>query len=792
MLRNYLKITFRNLWRQKGFSFINIMGLAVGMAACFLIFLYVIFEKSYDSFHSKAPNIYRLVTDVKTPSETIHAGITSWPMAPNIKADFPEVEAFTRVQRTSMLVTKEEKKFQEERALFADSTFFQTFDFRLLKGDPLSVLKDNFTVVLSQSAAKKYFGDADPIGQTLWLYDHYPTKVTGVMEDVPENSHIKADMVVSMSTLTKQLNPDQDYQWSNFDAITYLLLKQGTDADALEKKFPAFMERHNGKEMRDNKMSYTLFLEPLKEVYMNAERDDAIDNGNRNNVMVFSLIAAFILVIAGINFVNLTTARSTERAKEVGIRKVSGAERGQLMRQFIGESLIISLISFVLALCLVALLLPLFNHLAGKIVSTDVFSNPGHVLLLFAAAVGIGLLAGIYPSVVLSSFKPVVVLKGRFATGKKGVVLRKGLVVTQFAISIALIIGTIVVYNQMNYMRNQDLGFQKDQMLVIDVQGTGTDALKNEMARLLQVKSVSYSSSVPGSSNSRAYSEVENSKGELQVANLDLYFVDYDYIPQYKIEVVAGRPFSKEFGTDSTGSLIINETAAKYFGYDSPKEAIGRRFKQWGREGKIIGVIKDFHFRSLQESIAPLSMRIEPERFNLLSAQVSTGQLPATMAAIENKWKNVETRKPFSYYFLDEFFDRQYRSEERFGTLFLYFAILAIFISCLGLFGLASYSTIQRTKEIGIRKVMGASVASIVNLLSKDFLLLVAVSFFIAAPVAGYFMTGWLNDFAYRTDINWWVFVAGGITALLIALFTISYQAIRAAMANPTKSLRTE
>ena len=792
MLKNFFKITFRNLWRHKGFSFINILGLAVGMAACFLIFLYVHFERSYDSFHSKSSNIYRLVTDVITPSETIHAGITSWPMGPNIKADFPEVEAAVRVQRTSMLVTKDEKKFQEENVLYADSTFFKMFDFPLSEGNPQTVLKEASSVVLTKSAAKKYFGVTDPIGQTVLLLDYYPAKVTGVMEDLPENSHIKAEMLVSMSTLTQTINPGQDEQWSNFDATTYLLLAPGTNTALLQKKFPRFLQKHNGKAMEESKMNFILFLEPLKDVYMNAERDDSIENGNSNNVYIFSLVAVFILLIACFNFINLTTARSTERAKEVGIRKVVGAERAQLVRQFIGESLILSLIAFLIALGLTALFLPQFNELAGKTVSAGVFSNLYHLMLLFAAAMGIGLVAGIYPSLVLSSFKPIVVLKGRFASGSRGIALRKGLVVVQFTISIALIIGTMVVYNQMKYMRNQDLGFEKEQTLVLDTQGEGRLTLKNELSKLAQVKSASLSSSVPGGPNSKAYSEIENNKGDLQVANVDLYFVDFDYIPQYKIHMVAGRPFSKDFATDTTEAMVNNEAAAKFFGYTTPAEAIGKRFKQWGREGKIIGVIKNFHFRSLQENIVPLSMRIEPTRSNLLSLQVSSDGLPATLAAIEKAWKTIVPRMPFSYYFLDEYFDRQYRGEERFGKLFLNFAILAIFISCLGLLGLVYYSTTQRTKEIGVRKVMGASVSSIVNLLSKDFLQLVFISFLIAAPIAWYFMYQWLQNFAYRTDLSWWIFLSAAIISLFIALITTSFQAMKAAIRNPVTSLRAE
>jgi putative ABC transport system permease protein len=794
MIRNYLKIAFRNLWRQRVFSGINILGLAVGMAACFLIFLYVRFELSYDKFHSKADRIYRLATDVITPSETIHAGITSWAFGPNIKADFPDVAAVVRINQTEMLVRKGDVKFQEDKVLFADSTFFQVFDFGLEKGDAAALLRNPFSVVLSESAARKYFGTADPVGQSLLLtgQDHVAT-ITGVMKDLPANSQIEADMLVSMSTLTQRMNKGLDEQWSNFGATTYLLLQPGADATGLEKKFPLFLERRNGKEMKENQMYYTLFLDPMKDVYLQSDRDDGMEHGNASNVYTFSIIAVFILLIACINFVNLTTARSTERAKEVGIRKVVGAERGQLMRQFIGESLMLAIIAYGLALVLAMLLLPLFNQLAGKTISTGIFSEGSAILLLLAAAISIGILAGTYPALVLSSFRPIAVLKGRFATGNRGSVLRKGLVVTQFAISIALIIGTIVVYRQMSFMRNRNLGFTKDQMLILDTYGDPSKrALQQEIAALPQVKATSLASSVPGGVNSAAYSMVENYKGDMQIANLDLYFVDFDYIPQYKMQVVAGRAFSRDFGTDTTKAMVLNEAAVKLLGYPNAAAAIGRKFQQWGREGQIIGVVKNFHFRSLQEPIKPLSIRMEPDASNLLSVQVSPANLPQTLAAIESKWKTLIPKRPYSYYFLDEFFDRQYRGEERFGRLFLNFSILAIFISCLGLLGLAAYSTAQRTKEIGIRKVLGANTGNILNLLSRDFMRLVFLSFFIAVPVAGYFMYGWLQDFAYRTDMSWWIFLLAGVIALFIAFATISFQAAKAALTNPVKSLRTE
>ena len=716
-----------------------------------------------------------------------------WAVPPNAKDEFPEVESFVRITDDEVLVRKGDIKFQEKNSAWVDSSFFHVFDFKLLKGNPQTCLKDQFSIVFSESAAKKYFGKEDPIGQTLLLTgDAFPAKVTGVMKDIPENSQIKADMLLSMTTITQKFAPSIDSQWGSYGARAFLLLKNKTNATALQAKFPAFLEKRNGTEMKKSQMYPTLFLEPLRDVYLRSTRDGH-KAGNITNVYIFSIVAIFILLIACINFINLTTARSAERAKEVGIRKVVGALKTQLSKQFIGESIMLCLIAFILTIFFSWLLLPLFNQLAGKTISHSIFENPGYIAALFLASVGIGFLAGIYPALVLSSFKPVTVLKGKFATGTRGILLRKALVVSQFTISIGLIIATIIVYNQMRFMRNQDLGFSKDQMIVMDTYGDpAKDAFKQSLTGIPNIKSVATSSSVPGSGNPGAYSEIENTKGDLQVANLDLYFVDFDYINQFKIKMVAGRGFSRDFATDTTQAMVLNEAAVKMFGYTSPQQAIGKRFKQWGREGKIIGVVKDFHFRSLQQPIKPLSMRIEPGGCNLVSANVSAANLPATLTAIENKWKTLLPNRPFSYFFLDEFFDKQYRSEERFGKLFLNFAVLAIFISCLGLLGLASYSTIQRTKEIGIRKVLGASTSNIVNLLSKDFLKLVAVSALIAFPIAWFSMHKWLEDFAYRIGVSWWVFLAAGILATLIALFTISFQAIRAAVANPVKSLRTE
>jgi putative ABC transport system permease protein len=793
MIKNYLRVALRNLWRHKGFSFLNIMGLTIGMSACFLVFLYVKFELSYDDFHSKGDRIYRIVTDIINPSETLHLSDAAPAMPVAAKRDFPEIEKTVRFDPGNMLVRRGELKIQEENMAYADSTFFEIFDFPLLKGDPVTALRDPYSVVLSETAAKKYFGTADPMGQHLLLTDqNNPATVTGIMKDMPENSELKEDMLVAGYSGAGDSSRDQN--WGGFGDLSYFLLKPNTDAHALQKKFPAFLDHHIGKFMKENNQTYEYILEPLKDVYLKSTRGGTA-SGNLTNVYVFSIVGAFILLIAGINFVNLTTARSMERAREVGIRKVIGAERMQLTAQFLGESVILCLIAFVLSVGLCALLVPSFNFLAGKTISTGIFHHPGYMLTLLAIGVGIGLLAGLYPALVLSGFQPIVVLKGRFASGNKGMLLRKSLVVSQFTISIGLIVATLLVSVQLNYMRHQELGFSKEQELVLDTQGDNhKDALKENIRGLRGVSSVAMSSNTPGSGAMNAYSIIQNQKGVMQICSPDLFFVDFDYIPQYQMKLLAGRPFSRAFGSDTSQAMILNEAAVRMLGYHSPQDAIGRDFSQWGRKGKIIGVVKDFHYQSLRQTIRPLSMRIDPGGCSMISVKVQTADLKKTITSIERSWKTIIPYRPFSYFFVDDMFDRQYRAEDRFGRLFLYFAVLAIFISCLGLLGLASYSTLQRTKEIGVRKVLGASVGGIVRLLSKDFLVLVGVAFLVATPVSFFLMKGWVDGFAYRINIYsaWWIFAIGGLAAAVIAMLTISLQSIRAALTNPVKSLRSE
>jgi putative ABC transport system permease protein len=798
MLKNYFKIAFRHLRRHGSYAVLNILGLTIGLTAAFLIFLYVRFERSYDDFHRKAGRIYLLTCDEKTPNGVIHQGLTSSPMSIAAKKAFPEIEAVVREDLQPVLVRRGAAVFQETNSAYADSGFFQVFDFPLLRGDARTALKAPLSVVLSASTAKKYFGDSDPLGQTLLIRDEgMAAKVTGVMKDMPENTELKADVLISKST-AKLFNPDEDKHWPDFGLYAYVLLKQNADAHALERKFPAFVEQQDGSEEKQMQMWFTLFLKPLRDVYLYAgdvgEDAGGPASGNPTNVKIFSIIGVFVLLIAGINFVNLTTARSTERAREVGIRKVAGAGRGQLTGQFLGESVLQASIAFVLAVVSCALLIPSFNALAGKPVSAGLFQHPADLLVFLGIAVGIGLLAGTYPALVLSGFRPVVVLKGRFATGSKGLLLRRSLVVFQFVISIAFIAATFVIRTQLSYLRNHPLGFENKQMLVLATYGDEHKlALKTEIGRLPGVLSTGLSSSTPGNGSLiYALSHLENKKGEFQTENLNLYLVDFDYMRQYKLSLVAGRNFSTAFATDSTQAMIINESAVKDLGYAHPQDAIGRRFNSYGRQGRIIGVMKDFNYYSLHYSISPLGMLISPQDAQLLSVHVNTTDLPATIAEISAAWKKLIPMRPFSYYFEDEIFNRQYQDEDRFGRLFLDFSVLAILISCLGLLGLASYSTLQRTREIGIRKVLGASVAGIVRLLSGEFLLLVGLALVIAVPLCWFFMNRWLADYYYHIAFPWWLLGSAGALAILVSLLTIGFQTIKAAMANPVSSLRSE
>lgn len=793
MIKNYFKIAFRNLWRHRGYSTLNIGGLAIGMTAGFLILLYVGFELSYDSFHSKADRLYRVSTDIQTPSDKFETPVVDWNILGELQSEFPEIEMSTMVMSTKIDLKVGNENYTPNRSLAAGASLFQMFDFKLLEGNPKTALSVPLSIVLNKTTADKYFGSGNAMGKTLKIMDgKYSVTVTGVMEDLPNNSMIKGDIILSISTYTEIIDPTLKDSWANFENLGFVLLNPETNASALERKFKPYVEKIHGEQMRTQNLFLVYQLEPIQDIYLYSNRGRTPEI---NNVYIFSIIGLFILLIAAINFINLTTARSVERAKEVGIRKVIGAQKGQIAFQFLGESVIICLFAFVLAIGFTMLALPCFNELAGKVVASSIFTKPLYILGLFAVSIFIATVAGAYPALVLSSLKPVKVLKGKFSTSSKGILLRKGLVIVQFSISVILIIGTFVIYSQTYFMRHQDLGFAKEQLLILETNDhIGQERMRKALASNPDILSISSSSSVPGGGGmgQSALSVLENNMGQDQSLTLGRYNIDENYIPQFNIKLLAGRNFSKNFASDSTEAMILNEKAIKLLGFANPEDAIGKSFEQWDKKGTVIGVVKDFHISSLQEEIDPLSMVMDSGDNILLNIKVSTQNLSKTLAFIKKNWQEYFPNKSFDYYFLDEFFDRQYKSEERFASLFLNFALLAIFISCLGLLGLASYSTLQRRREIGIRKILGASALGIVKLLSVDFLKLVAIAIIIATPIAWYGMHSWLQDFAYRIDIPWWIFVVAGILAMGIALVTISFQAIKAAIANPVKSLRTE
>jgi putative ABC transport system permease protein len=796
MIKNNFKTAFRYLWNHKVFSGINLIGLATGLCVSFFALLYVHFELSYDNYNKNADRIYRLVTDVETSAGTNYES-TSAPMAPAIKAAFPEVQAATRVFLDYLIVQKDQDNFGEEAIAYADSSLFSVFTLPLVRGTASTVFNTPFNIVLSETAARKYFGKGDPIGKTLLIDGKNPATVTGIMKDMPNNSHFRVDIFLSMSTLLKEFAPGMNTNWKKFGFYTYLLLPKNYNPSKLAAKLPDFIKNS----MDESQVHYSLALEPLKDVYLKGKsrgnRTGSSISGNINNVYIFSLIAIFVLFIACFNFINLTTAFSLQRAKEIGVRKVLGASKKQLIFQFLFDAVLLCVIAFAIALILCVLLLPVINQLSGKIISTTIFEPIRYIGLLFLIAISIGLVAGIYPAFFLSRFQPISSLKGKFISGTKGLLLRKVLIVTQFSISIILIIATIVVYTQLHYMQNHDLGFKKDHQLVIDFHFDDrivdhSEVVKQQLMSLPGISMASMSSAIPGRFNHTFPTEIEGPKNNMEEFRSDSYFVDDDFLSQYQIQLIAGRAFSKDIGSDTKNAMIINEAALKSLGYHDPNSVIGKRFTQRGNSGTIIGVIKDFHFHSFTEEVRPLTFIVAPGFFTFLTLDISSKNLQGTMKSLENKWKELAPGMPMIYFFADDAYNAQYKSETQFGKLFMCLAIIAILLSCLGLLGLSAFSTVQRTKEIGIRKVLGSSVSAIVRLLTKDFLKLILISFVIGVPIAWLGMNKWLQEFAYRINISWWIFALAGIFVIFIAFLTISFQAIKAAVANPVESLRSE
>lgn len=807
MISNYLKIAWRNLLKNKTFSLINISGLAIGFSSFILIGLYVVDELSYDKYNEKADRIYRINTDIRWGGTDLKLSTCSDPMGAVLKKDYPQVEQYVRFYASDgpKFIKKGNEYIRESNVVNADSTLFDVFTLPVIAGNPQTALDKPNTVVISESTARKYFGSTDVLGKSLevGVNDKVLYNITAVIRDMPQNSHFRFDMLFSMDNV--------QYNFGNFignNFHTYLVLKEGTDYKEFEKKLDDVIERYvlpqakqfmqlsSISEFRKagNRLAYSLI--PLTDIHLRSDRSQELGiNGNIQYVYIFSAVALFVLLLACINFMNLSTARSSNRAKEVGIRKVLGTSKLTLMGQFIAESSMVSYLAFAVALLITWAVLPYFNDIAAKSFPiTAIFSLKTFSLLLFLP-IAVGILAGYYPAFFLSSFKPIVVLKGKLNATTQRSSFRNVLVTFQFFTSIFLAISTIVVYRQLNYIQTKNVGFQKDQVLVIT--GTGAlrdnkEAFKNEILKLAGVKSGAGAGFLPVSNSSRtdhSFSKeaIMNAKSGF---SMQIWNIDYDYIPTLGMKMIKGRNFSKSFGGDSTG-IIINETAAKVLGYDDP---IGKRV--YSSEDditsyEIVGVVKNFHFESLHQNIGPLSMRLGYSNWSMMF-KVNTSDMLGLVKTVAQKWKAIAPEMPFNYNFLDERFDEMYRAEQRVGKVALAFAILTILIACLGLFGLATYMAEQRTKEIGIRKVLGASVVSITSLLTSDFIKLVLISFLIASPMAYLLMSKWLQDFTYRVDIEWWVFAIAGLIAIFIALLTVSYQAIRAALMNPVRSLKSE
>jgi len=813
MITSYLKIALRNLFKRKGYTILNIAGLAIGITCCLLIFQYVAFERSYDNFEKDTDQIVRLRLDSYQQGKLAWQSATSYPaFGPTLKKDFPEVEDFCRLIDANLLLSNDERniKFNEEKGYYADPSFLSMFNIQLLKGNPKTALDAPDKILLSERTAKKYFGNEDPLGKRLTDRDPDYTRtfeVTGVFKEFPSNSHLAINHLVSYSTLGSILRFSGDttnatetsFGW--YDFYTYLKLKHGTDLKKLESKFPAFCDKYinNNEWNKTNNVRAAIYIIPLRDIHLYSNyNQEAEVNGNGQSVSFLFLIGFFIIGIAWINFINLATARSMERAKEVGVRKVLGALRSNLIRQFLIESFLLNMVAFFLALACVYLLTPWFNQFTGRVVQTS-FSLPADYWPGFIGMFLSGsFLSGIYPAFVLSGYQPVTVLKGLFKSSSSGLLLRKGLIITQFATSVVLIAGTIIVYQQVNYMRKQNLGVNINQTLVLRGAESITDSVyqnvyqpfKTELLKIPGIKNVAASTSVMGK-------EIYWTNGSHKLGpnnkSVTLYNigVDYDFLTSFDLKLIAGRNFSKDFKTDEK-AVLLNEKAAQLLGFTDYNKAVTESLVSRGDTVKLLGIVANYHHQGLQKAIDPMIFRLVPNSRDAYSVKIESQNMAATIASVQKIWNKYFPADPFNYFFLDDYFNKQYNADQLFGKVFGLFAFLAILIACFGLLGLSAYNVLQRTKEIGIRKILGASTQNLLFLLSKDFLLLVLFAFIIATPVAWWVMHNWLRSFAYRINIYWWVFAVAGLASLLIALMTISFQAIRAALANPVKSLRTE
>jgi len=804
MFKNYLKIALRIIMRHKGYACINIVGLAVGMAVFVLIALYVYHETSFDKYHEHADRIYRVIQ--KRKANVVSGGntyaTTPPALAPVLMDEFPEILLATRIGPLSkILVNYGEKRFMEDKIYCVEPETFHIFTIPFVKGDPQTALQDPFAIVLSERAADKYFGNDNPIGRILTLREKTDFKVTGVFRDMPGNSHFVMDLVIPFRTYFQfKFGEDVITEWSNYGSFyAYCLLQEDVDPIHVDEKFPAFLNRTKYKVYpTDEHLKDSYFLQPLTSIYLHSEAQIEIGvNNNIRHIRLFSFCALLVLIIACINYMNLAVARYAQRGKEVGVRKVIGARRGQLVRQFIGESLLTVLVSLTVALLIVLVALPAFNAFLGRELSLNLLGNYQLLVITMSVILCVGLLSGVYPALFISSLNPVTCIKGRARTGTKTAFLKNTLVTAQFAVTIFLIIGTLVVKNQIGYILNKDMGYEKDQIVVLHVGDIGMrdgfhsklETIKSELTRNPNILSVAGSKRLP---NHMTLGAVDILPGREAAGNIPVYAMwgDEDFLDVYGIGITEGRNFSKKFPADRTGAILINETAAKACRWKDP---IGKTLTYWGnRTGVIVGIMKDFHFHPVHRPIEPLCIYYEPLFFDYLSIKIRGTEISKTIASIERVMKNFSPNHPFEYQFFDEIFAGTYQTEQKTGKQFSTITILSILIACMGLFGLALFTTQQRTKEIGIRKVVGASVKHIMVLLSKEFLKWIVVANLVAWPVAYFVMDRWLQNFAFRIHIGWVIFFGAAGLSLAIALLTISYQILKTATANPVDSLRYE
>ncbi|WP_266368142.1 ABC transporter permease [Tellurirhabdus rosea] len=785
MLRNYLKIAWRNILKSKTFSFINVLGLALGMACSLLIWLWVKDEKSINRFHANGPRLYQVLENQRwTGNEVSTTPATPGPLAPALVAEVPEVEKAVKITWDEEHLLAVGEKAYKEKGRFASPDLFQIFSFPLRHGNPQTAISGPTSIVISEKVAQKLFGRTDVVGRIIRLDNQEDRQISGVMVDIPETSSLKFDFVTPLAPYEKK--NEWLTKWDNNGIRTFVLLRAKADVDRVNRKIANFIHQHE-----KNVTTITTFLFPYEDAYLYSKFTNGLPDGGRiEYVRLFTVVAIFILLIACINFMNLATARSAKRAKEVGIRKVVGAERTFLIGQFVGEAVLTAGIALLFAALLVQLLLPLFNQLTEKHIRIE-YGNPFYWLTLLGLALVTGIVSGSYPALFLSSLQPIRILKGTLRFNAGAVLFRKGLVVFQFALSLLLIIGTIIAGQQIDYIRTKNLGLDRENVVYMPLEGDlgkRYEVFRDELLQSPGIQSVSASGSDPLAIGNSTIGVEWKGKDPADKTLFTQMPVSYDFIHTMKIKILDGRDFSKENVTDST-NYVINEEAARRMGMKQP---VGQDLKFWGKSGKIIGLMKDFHLNSLKVAIEPLILRLDTTYNNMVLVRTRPGQTEKALASLERLAKKHNPAYPFDYEFADVTFEKQYQSEMLIGKLANTFAMLAIFIACLGLFGLAMFMAEQRTKEIGVRKVLGASVTSIVALLSGDFLRLVLIAIVIATPLAWWAMNRWLQDFVYRIDIPWWVFPVAGLLAVSIALLTVSFQSVKAALMNPVKSLRTE